>query len=205
MGIVRRVSSLKQPMSASASRLETSPEAGSGEPVTVMVERAVAPGREKDFEAWLGELLAAAESYPGFLGSGVLRPHRAGESWHIVYRFADPGSQQRCEASPERAEWLARGDELMEERAVHRVTGLETWFTLPGRSDPAPPRWKMALVVFAAVYPIALTVNVLVLPHVAGWAVPLKVALLSGIMVPTMTWVVMPTLTRVLRRWLFPG
>ena len=205
MGIVCPVSSLNQPMSAAASRVETEPVAGSGEPVTVMVERAVEPGRERDFEAWLDELLAAAGSYPGFLGSGVLRPHRPGEPWHIVYRFADQASQYRWEASPERAEWLARGDGLMEERAVHRVTGLETWFTLPGRSDAAPPRWKMALVVFAAVYPIALTINLLVLPHVAGWAVPLKVAMLSGIMVPTMTWVVMPTLTRAFRRWLYPG
>lgn len=174
------------------------------EPVTVLVEREVAPGRERAFEEWLRGILAAAARFPGYLGGGVLRPDGPGGPWHIVYRFADEATQQQWECSRERADWLARGDELMNERAVHRVTGLETWFALPGRTAPAPPRWKMALASLIAIFPLALSVNALVLPHAASWPLPLRVLLLTSILTPTMTWVVMPALTRVLADWLYP-
>ena len=35
---------------------------------------------------------------------------------------------------------------------MHRVSGLETWFSLPGRTAPAPPKWKMFLVSAAVIY-----------------------------------------------------
>jgi hypothetical protein len=182
----------------------SSTDASSPEPVTVMVGRTVAPGREPDFEAWLRELLAAATSFPGFLGSGVLRPHRPGAPWHVVYRFTDEASQQRWEQSPERAEWLTRGDALMDEKAVHRVTGLETWFALPGRTADSPPRWKVAVVAFPAIFPLALIINATLIPQIASWPLPARVLVLSSILTPLMTWVVMPNLTRLLSGWLYP-
>ena len=60
-----------------------------------------------------------------------------------MYRFADPESLARWESSEERAAWLRKADDLVEETAVSRVSGLETWFALPGRTAPAPARWKM--------------------------------------------------------------
>ena len=42
---------------------------------------------------------------------------------------------------------------------MHRVSGLETWFALPGRTAPAPPRWKMFLVSLAAIYTLQLAFN----------------------------------------------
>ncbi len=42
---------------------------------------------------------------------------------------------------------------------VHRVSGLETWFALPGRTAPAPPRWKMFVVSAVAIYALQLVLN----------------------------------------------
>jgi antibiotic biosynthesis monooxygenase (ABM) superfamily enzyme len=78
----------------------------------------------------------------------------------VVYRFADAETQRAWETSAERAAWLARADELARETGTTHVSGLETWFALPGRTAPAPPRWKMAVVTFAAIYPLALLVTV---------------------------------------------
>lgn len=36
------------------------------------------------------------------------------------------------------------------------------------------------------------------------WSVLLRPIVFSGVLVPLMTWVVMPWLTRLLRRWLYP-
>ncbi len=173
------------------------------EPVTVTVARRVAVGREREFEQWYDGIIGAACRFPGFLGSGVLRPHTTGQDWHVVYRFADPESLQRWESSPERAEWLRRADDMVEETGVARVSGLETWFSLPGRTAPAPARWKMALVTLVAIVPLVLLMNLTVLPLLSGWPLVARTLVFSGTLTGLMTWVVMPRMTRLFRRFLY--
>ncbi|HVH20835.1 MAG TPA: hypothetical protein VNA11_00105, partial [Pseudonocardia sp.] len=60
----------------------------------------------------------------------------------MVYRFASAAQLRDWEESAERARLLAAGEELVSATDVQRVTGLETWFELPGRTAPAPPKWK---------------------------------------------------------------
>ena len=116
------------------------------------IARSVAPGREGEFEDWSAALTRAASRWPGFLGAGLLRPGHVGEPWHVVFRFASAADLAAWEASPDRAEILAAGEPLVHATDVHRVSGLETWFALPGRTAPAPPRWKMFLVSAAGIY-----------------------------------------------------
>jgi antibiotic biosynthesis monooxygenase (ABM) superfamily enzyme len=175
------------------------------EPVTVTVARRVAVGREREFEQWYDGIIGAASRYPGFLGSGVLRPHTAGQDWHVVYRFADPDSLAHWERSPERAEWLRKAEDLVQETGISHVTGLETWFAMPGRTAPAPSRWKMFLVTLVAIVPLVLLMNVLVLPHLSGWPLLARVLVFSGTLTGLMTWVVMPRVTRLFRRFLYGG
>jgi antibiotic biosynthesis monooxygenase (ABM) superfamily enzyme len=179
------------------------------EPVTVTVARQVAPGREGEFEDWYDGIIACASGFPGFLGSGVLRPREAvgGDAgdWHVVYRFADADSLHWWEASDERADWLHKAEDLARETGVHRVSGLETWFALPGRTAPAPPRWKMAVVTLLAIVPLVLLMNVLVLPLLKGWWLVARTLVFSGILTGLMTWVVMPRMTKLFRRFLYGG
>jgi uncharacterized protein len=175
-----------------------------GEPVTVTVARRVAPGREVDFEEWAGAILGEAASWKGFLGGGVLRPPRAGGDWHIVYRFADRDSLRGWEASAARGRWLRSAGDFVRETGVHRISGLETWFELPGRTAPAPPRWKMGLVSLGAVFPMAFLFNLLVTPRLADLPLAARVLALSVTVSGLMTWVVMPRVTRLLGSWLYP-
>jgi antibiotic biosynthesis monooxygenase (ABM) superfamily enzyme len=182
----------------------TEPSGSSGpEPVTVTVARRVAPGREQEFEKWYDGIIAAASRFPGFLGSGILRPNEAGQDWHVVYRFTDDAALQRWESSPERTGWLDRAQEFAEDTRVQRVSGLETWFALPGRTAPAPPRWKMAAVTLLAIVPLVLAMNRLVLPELTGWPLIARTLVFSGTLTTLMTWVVMPRMTRIFRRFLY--
>jgi antibiotic biosynthesis monooxygenase (ABM) superfamily enzyme len=83
---------------------------------------------------------------------------------------------------------------------VQRVSGLETWFSLPGRTAPAPPKWKMATVTILAIIPLVPLMNVLVLPLIEAWPLVLRVLVFSGTLTGLMTWVVMPRMTRLFRR-----
>ena len=141
----------------------------SDEPVTLTVERRVARGREREFEDWARDALAAASRWDGFLGGGLLRPGPSHREWHLVYRFANPQALSAWESSAERRRWLDRLPELAEETGKHRVTGLETWFELPGRTAPAPQRWKMALVTWLGVVPLATVFGLVVNPWSPGF------------------------------------
>jgi antibiotic biosynthesis monooxygenase (ABM) superfamily enzyme len=173
------------------------------EPVTVTVARRVAPGREPEFEKWYDGIIASASRFPGFLGSGILRPSAPGQDWHVVYRFTDDTALQRWESSPERASWLDRAESFAEDTRIQRVSGLETWFAMPGRTAPAPPRWKMAAVTLLAIVPLVLAMNLLVLPELTGWPLILRTLVFSGTLTTLMTWVVMPRMTRIFRRFLY--
>ncbi len=70
----------------------------------------------------------------------------------MVYRFASATQLRDWEESAERARLLAAGEELVASTDVQRVTGLETWFELPGRTAPAPPKWKMFVVSLCGIY-----------------------------------------------------
>jgi antibiotic biosynthesis monooxygenase (ABM) superfamily enzyme len=126
-----------------------------------------------------------------------------GEDWHIVYRFDSAEHLHQWEASPERAAWLAKADDLVADERRQAVSGLETWFELPGRTAPAPPKWKMFIVTLLAIVPLVLLMNLLVLPHISGWPLVGRTVVFSGTLTVLMTWVVMPRMTRLFRRFLY--
>jgi antibiotic biosynthesis monooxygenase (ABM) superfamily enzyme len=172
-------------------------------PVTVTVARAVAPGREQDFEDWAERLTTAASRFTGFLGAGLLRPGAVGEPWHVVYRFDTPAHLAAWERSSARQERLAAGEELMRTTGTHKVSGLETWFAVPGRTAPAPPRWKMFLVSLAGIYALQLVLYVVFGGATTGWPLPLRLGLFVPLVTALMTWVVMPRLAVALQSWLY--
>lgn len=167
------------------------------------IARTVAPGREGEFEDWSAALTQAAAVRPGFLGAGLLRPGHVGEAWHVVFRFATAADLAAWESSPERAAILAAGESLVHATASHRVSGLETWFALPGRTAPAPPRWKMFLVSAAAIYLLNIVLNGVYGELIAAWPTVVRVALFSVPVTALMTWVVMPRAARMLASWLY--
>ncbi len=172
-------------------------------PVTVVVSRTVRPGAEQQFERWADTAIAAARRRAGFLGASVLRPGRSDGDHHLVYRFDSPRSLAAWEESAERAALLEQLAPVVLADRAQRVTGLETWFELPNRPGlPAPPRWKMALLTLVAVLPLQIAFAVVVGPHLHE--VVLRSVVLAVALVSLMTWVVMPRLTSVARRWLYP-
>jgi antibiotic biosynthesis monooxygenase (ABM) superfamily enzyme len=81
---------------------------------TVIVSRRVRPGAEKEFERWNAKIRAAAQSFPGSLGSETQPPNDAHpEDWVIVYRFASTEDLDRWLRSPEREALLAEGEPLI--------------------------------------------------------------------------------------------
>ena len=158
----------------------------------------VSPRREADFEAWAHGVVAASRQFPGHLGASVLDAPGSRE-YHILFSFADRKSLRAWLDSDERRRWLARVGELIEaDRGLQQLTGLETWFQLPGSALPTmkpPPRWKMWLVSIIAVYPLVLAFQALVVPRMVGLPLPLRALTFPLVLLTLMTFVVMPVVT----------
>ena len=176
------------------------------DPVTVIVTRKAKKGKIKEFEEWMDGITHEALKFEGHMGVNVIRPaNPADPSYVIIFRFNNYRNLLIWERSDERRKWIEKGEELTEgEVKVERLTGLEFWFT-PGMTvrAEAPPRYKMALVTGTVIFVLLGTL----IPQLqlATKDFPPLLGILTGvvIMVPLMTYVIMPLITRALRPWLF--
>jgi antibiotic biosynthesis monooxygenase (ABM) superfamily enzyme len=182
------------------------PPDGPEGPVTTTVLRKVKPGHEAFYDQFLEGIIAAARRFPGHLDVEVFRPERAsGGEYRVVYRF-DTGEHLRAWLdSDEHAAWLERAEpHVIGPMRTQFLTGLETWFTVPGRPGTPPPPYKMALVTWITIFPLITLVVVVLGPLIAGLALVPRMAITTAVTVPIMTWVAMPRVTRLLRGWLHP-
>jgi len=175
------------------------------QPITVTVARTVLPDNRQAFEDWADEIQSRMSDYPGLLGSTMLSPGPGEDEYHIVYRFADSETLHNWEHSEERAQWLAKLEEMVESERFAHVTGLETWFTLPDRADQGPPRWKMVAVTSTVIFALQLPIQAYLLSTLLHWPLVLRAAIMSLAMTLLMTYIVMPRVTKLLRGWLYPS
>ncbi|CAM3667140.1 antibiotic biosynthesis monooxygenase [Pseudomonas wadenswilerensis] len=169
-------------------------------PVTLMVTRRVADGRYQDLMAWLHEGEQLATDFPGYLGSGVLAPPPQGDEFQIIFRFTNEQTMHAWEHSASRKAWLDRGNGLFAEPLEQRVSGLEGWFG----SNPVqrPPRWKQAVAIWLAFFPVSLLFNLL-FGHWLGALDLVPRILLSTLgLTPLMVYFFIPLSTRLLANWL---
>lgn len=175
-------------------------------PVTVAMSRRIAPGRESEFADWAQGISAAAALFPGHLGAGHIRPADPSGEHTIIYRFDTKEDFDRWQGSDERAKWMERSrDLIIGEPKAQVATGLEFWFHDPACSyGTPPPAWKQALLTWVGLYPTVLLIAYTVGLLISAWAVPVRSILTTALSVLLMTWVVMPNVTRIFRRFLQP-
>jgi uncharacterized protein len=176
-------------------------------PVTTAVTRRIKPGHEAAYEAFLAGIIGAATAFPGYLGVEVFRPAGGqGGEYRTVYRFDSPAHLHAWLDSPEHAAWLARAEpHVAGPMRTQVLTGLEGWFSLAAQPGVPPPPYKMAVLTWVTIFPLITGVVVATAPLLGSLPLVLRLAVTTGATVPLMTWVVMPRVTRLLHRWLYPG
>jgi hypothetical protein len=177
------------------------------DPVTVIVRRKVRPGREKDYESWLERLTrGAAAQFLGYLGAEFHRPAGTDGEYRSVFRFATLEHLDAFERSAFRAEMLAEAAPFFAaDAAWERMTGLEFWFDPPpGTKVPQPNPHRMALVLIGVVFVLVLALNIALGPFMAGWPLALRVLVTVTIQVGLMTYLIMPRLTPLIARFIYP-
>ena len=178
------------------------PAAGAAGAVTAVISQRVRPGAEDEFHHLHAEIVQRMRGFDGFLRSEVSEPVPGVQDDHvIVFSFRSRADLDRWLTSEERQEITSGLQPMLEgERTLNVVGGFGGWFA--GGGDRGPVRWKQAVAVLIALFPISLALRALqrwLLPD-APWIPALIVTNLLVIVV--LTWVLMPLITRWLGGWL---
>ncbi|HLO47346.1 MAG TPA: antibiotic biosynthesis monooxygenase [Kamptonema sp.] len=177
------------------------------EPVTAVICQFVKPGLESAYEEWVAGISAVARGFEGHCGVSIIRPTKEIESEYVIILRFDRYSHLRTwMESDTRKEWIEKAKMLVRKSEnVQLMTGLETWFSLPEKPlKLPPPRYKMVIITWFAVYS-CITVIQYFLGPIFKLLPPVIASILStGIVVAMLTYVVMPRLTRLFYRWLYP-
>lgn len=176
-------------------------------PVTVDVVLKVRPSCEQEFESVLTEMIGAAEMFEGHLGVNVFRPSDSSNlQYRVVFKFDRLSNFRQWESSEIRQGFLAKINRLTQDSGQLQVlTGLETWFTLSNKGAMMPPpRYKMFILSWGTIFIVATPINQLVAPYLSFLPFPLGTLMIAGLTVFTMTYIVMPRVTKLFAKWLYP-
>ncbi len=175
-------------------------------PVTVIISRRVKPGRVQEFEEWTSGILRQVSKFKGYYGVNIIPPSDPGNlEYVVIFRFNSYKNLKRWEDSPIRSEWLERVRDLTEgDSDVRKLTGLEYWFRVPNKPlTTPPPRYKIVIVTFIALFPTILLVSLVLNPLLGTLPELLRLAIaIIGTMI-LMTYWIMPLMNRLLASWLY--
>jgi antibiotic biosynthesis monooxygenase (ABM) superfamily enzyme len=181
-------------------------EPAGGASVTVLVDRVIPKDQEAPFRSTLEELLEEFARVPGSSGSLVFRREAGVEvEFSILQHFATRKDHDAWLASAGFERWrAAMAPPTPTPGHVQRYSGMDAFF-VDARAPDAPPRWKMAVVLLFAVYPMSLAVAHWLAPALARVSLFTGALITSVIMVVSMTWIVVPLLTKLFAPWLQPA
>ena len=177
------------------------------EAVTVVISRRIKSGREQEFERLSNALNQEAVKFPGFLGSTLLRPSGSSDpEYRIVFKFRAREDLERWQQAPVRNQYLdAIEDCLDAPDSTEVLSGLVAWFSLPGQNPvKPPPKYKMALVAWLAIFPLITLITWLLGPMLGQFPLIPRTLGMTIVVTLLMTYVLMPALTRLLAFWLYP-
>lgn len=167
-------------------------------------------GNEREFEQTLADTINAALRFPGHLGVTVIKP-KASETndYQILVKFDSLDHYQQWSRSPEATYWFQALISLEEQPPnFDAMTGLETWFTVSNtvklRPVVSPPRYKMVIVTWLAIFLLIVGINLLFGGFLASLPMLLRSFILTIVLVVLMTYVVMPRMIRLFGKWLYP-
>jgi antibiotic biosynthesis monooxygenase (ABM) superfamily enzyme len=86
------------------------------------------------------------------------------------------------------------------------VVGLERWFVLPSIRDASPPpRYKMVAITWLAIYPLITAVFFFLGDPLQRLPLGFRTLVVTAIIVPAMLYLVLPLMTPLFARWLYPS
>ena len=178
------------------------------DPVTLVISELVRPQRIGDYEGWAHGLHQVLRTVPGFRGIDVIRPSDHSHPEYVtILKFDSYDTLRAWQTSETYRGWLAKlADLIVGTSDYQHGAGLELWFTrpqgLPGLASP--PFYKQVIVGIIGVYPLILLFDHLLRPLTRDLPRALGILVVVVPVTIVLTYPVLPLLTKLLNRWLYP-
>ena len=173
---------------------------------TIVISSYVKEGVEAEYEEQLKQIIDAAKSFQGYQGVQVIKPASSENEYLLFVRFDSRSNYKKWESSSERQHHKKLLQPyLKKESYIRYQEGLEFWFNNQKSMPTVPPtKWKMALLTWATIYPLILTLSYLVGLMLKYTHIFINMMVVSITLVLLMTYLLMPTVTRIFSFWIFP-
>lgn len=161
------------------------------------------------FETQMGAMLAKAEKYPGHLCSMIIPPLTENGNYQVIQKFSTQQHLHRWQESKERKRW-GKKLQLWSEPSTdtYYLTDTKVIFT-PTEMLPrvrGAYKARLATVSWIGIFPTVAVFLWFGSPLLEGLPFLIRIAILTALIVPTMSYVVMPRLIRWMGWWLHkPG
>ena len=89
------------------------------------------------------------------------------------------------------------------------MPGRTPWAQVPqaasggAAASQAPPKWKMAIVSWLAIFPTLTAFLMVTSPYLGSLHLVGRIFVNTVMIAPCMTWIIMPAMMRLFRKWLF--
>ena len=183
------------------------PPDGEDPPITVAATRHIRLGCAAALTGLVSDTFQTLERFPGHVATDFLPPATAdSDVYVIIVKFDRTSHDLQWLKSPERARWLEHVARVTEGDPQYQVqSGLQAWVTLPGEpGEQLPEKYKTVTVTWLSVLPLALTLSSAIGPLMVGWDMVSRTALMTGVLVSTLNYGVLPVTTWLFHDWLHP-
>lgn len=173
------------------------------EQVTAIVRVRVLPENFERYRVATQALSTACSTFPGYGGTRLIEPSDVEAEWVTIFSFDNYENYDRWIHSPQRAECLEVLESLIEgDVSREQISGLDYW-TPPSAKFSAswPPSWRMTAVAFMAIFPLSWFIPELVRGFFPSQPIIGKVLAIAAVTV-VMSYVSLPLMVRIFRRWL---
>lgn len=179
------------------------------DPPQVVISHRVKHNKHAEFKAWSDGIAKVMSQTDGFLSYQSLPPVEGiQEEWMIVFQFDNAEHLRVWINSKARSELLEKSVDLVESQwkteitssALEQLLGL-----LPASKAAPPPLWKLMLITYTGLFPTVVFLTYGVASIWVHWPLIIQIIVSTACSVVIMSSIVMPTLFRVMHRWLQPG
>ena len=176
---------------------------------TAVITHHILKGKHQEYEEWLNEIGPICRSYPGHMDWQIIRPiPNLTVAYTVVLRFDTIKNLKNWMESQDRKDLIIKVNPLLtKDDQYHIQNGLDFLFMAENENSKAPLKWKQFFVTWTAIYPLALFVPMMVLPLLRQVKLSQNLyidsAIVSGLITFIMVYLLMPSYTRLIKRWLY--
>lgn len=173
---------------------------------SVVITHHILENKQMHYEKWLDDIGPVCRNFPGNVDWQIIRPiSNLTYNYTVIIRFDTVNNLKNWMESEEREFFIEKAKPLFAKGDSYYIkSGLD--FLFPESKKP-PVRWKQYLVTWSAIYPLSLLVPIGVLPLLKFLHLPesrfINAFFISGCVVFIMIFILMPSYTKLIRRWLY--